>query len=110
MLKIFSHKSYIYTHTHYVQSGVKDAMKITDMRNLTKQIMMDDIKETVSSRHNRTDEHINSQRLQHTQALHRYKLDGDSRRGLLPLTKKLYAIDTGKGKSVFSCAVHSMPK
>lgn len=60
---------------------------------------MADSKEMVSSRHNRADAHMDSQRLKlHAHGLHRFKLDGipalreEDGHGLPPLTQKL--VDT----------------
>lgn len=73
--------------------------------------MVDDYKETMSFRHNRTDSFINSQRLwQHTQHLHRFKPDGIPARRLgsgkwhlIPNNKSyLQLILLAKGNSVFS--------
>lgn len=70
---------------------------------------MEDAKRRVSSRQNRTEAPMNSQRLwQHTQDLHGFKPDGVSAptwrggHGLPPLTKKLYVISTASHrKSAF---------
>lgn len=59
--------------------------------------MMDDSKETVSSIYNKSDAHINSQRLgKHAQDLHRFNPDKvpavkvENVHGIPPLTKKPY--------------------
>lgn len=65
---------------------------------------MDESKEIMSSRYNRIDAHINSQRLwQHTQGLHRFKawgfqLKGKWLQGPSPVMKQFSA---GKGKIGF---------
>lgn len=60
-----------------------------------------DSNKTMSSRHNKTDAHMNSQRLwQHAQGLHRFKPEGvpalrrGHGHGFLLLTKQLSSIDT----------------
>lgn len=60
---------------------------------------MDDSKEIVSSRHSRTNVHVNSHRGIH-KPLHRFKPDrisalrGGIKHGILPLTQRLFLIDT----------------
>ena len=67
--------------------------------------VMGDTKETVSSRHNRTDEHMRSQRLwQHAYGLHRFKpgLRMGSRHTVSFPTKKLWSIKPLRMKNVVS--------
>lgn len=73
---------------------------------------MDESKEAVSSRYNRTDAYLSTQRLVALQVLHGFIQDGVPvlkggwRHVLLPLTKScLQMIPTGKGKSAFSNGV-----
>lgn len=61
---------------------------------------MGDYKEAMSSRHNRTDTHMNSEIMAAYTDLHRFKLNkfpalrGGCGHGVTPLTKKLFTIGT----------------
>lgn len=58
----------------HLRSGIYEE---EEAKRLKEQERVDDTKVTVSTRHNRTDTHINSQRLwQHVQGQHRFKPDG----------------------------------
>lgn len=73
----------------------EEAERLQELEN-----SMDNTKETVSPKHNRTDAHLNAQRLwPHAQGLYRFKVDtvsaprGRSGHDLPSLTKKIPPVD-----------------